>query len=66
MSLNLAASLREALQGARAIGNARGVLNGLVKLYAGIKKFFKAIIDSYMAGYNSIPHPTAARMKRSG
>lgn len=41
-----------------------GVLNGLVKLYAGVKKFFKMLIDSYMAGYNSIPKVSASRMKQ--
>ncbi len=41
-----------------------GVLNGLVKLYEGTKKFFKMLIDAYMAGYNSIPCPSAGRMKQ--
>lgn len=41
-----------------------GVLNGLVKLYEGTKKFFKMLIDAYMAGYNSIPKVSESRMKQ--
>lgn len=41
-----------------------GVLNAMVKIYAGVKKFFKMLIDAYMAGYNSIPKVTEARMKQ--
>lgn len=41
-----------------------GVLNAMVKVYAGVKKFFKMLIDSYMAGFNSIPKISESRMKQ--